>query len=88
MKKREQWFAKWLNKHPTPLQEDTIHFHLFGGENDRHNDLLMNRDGLVHTVSITSIELTKEKGSMTYFDLKDYSLHQYELAFYAPYAIQ
>ena len=88
VKKREQWFAKWLNNNPTPTQEDVIRFHLFGGENDKHNDLLMNRQGLVSTVSITSIELTKNKGSMTYFDLKDYSLHQQELAIYAPYAIQ
>jgi hypothetical protein len=88
VKKRELWFAKWLNNNPTPSQEDVIRFHLFGGENDKHNDLLMNRQGLVRTVSITSIELTKDRGCMTYFDLKDYSLHQQELTFYAPYALQ
>src|SRR3954467_7532888 len=44
VKKREQWFAKWLNNNPAPSQEDVIHFHLFGGENDKHNDLRMNRE--------------------------------------------
>lgn len=85
VKKREQWFAKWLNAHPTPSQDDVIHFHLFGGENDKYNDLLINREGSVRTVSITSIELSECKSSMIYFDLRDYSLHHQVTDIYSPY---
>ena len=32
-----------------------FNFHRFTGDGDRHNDLMMNRDGKVGTVSITFI---------------------------------
>ncbi len=69
VKKREQWFAKFLNSHPAPTQLDIFNFHRFGGDGDLRNDLLMSRDELYATVSITSILLTTERGSMKYKDL-------------------
>lgn len=70
VKKREQWFASFLNNHPTPTQQDIINFHRFTGDGDKENDLLMTRDGLYSTVSITSILLTKDRASMKYLDIK------------------
>ena len=70
IKKREQWFASFLNNHPTPTQQDVIDFHKFTGEGDQENDLLMTRDGKYRTVSITSILLTNDRGSMQYLDIK------------------
>ena len=70
VKKREQWFASFLNNHPTPTQQDIINFHRFTGDGDKTNDLLMTRDGKYSTVSITSILLTKDRGSMQYLDIK------------------
>ena len=70
VKKREQWFASFLNNQPTPTQQDIINFHRFTGDGDKKNDLLMTRDGLYSTVSITSILLTKDRASMKYLDIK------------------
>jgi len=70
VKRREQWFASFLNSHLTPTQQDIINFHRFTGDGDKENDLLMTRDGMYSTVSITSILLTKDRGSMQYFDIK------------------
>ena len=69
VKRREQWFAAFLNSHPIPTQQDILHFHLFTGDGDRQNDLLMTRDGMYTTVSITSILLTKDRGSIQYLDI-------------------
>ena len=70
VKKREQWFASFLNKHLTPTQQDVINFHRFTGDGDKQNDLMMTRDGVYNTVSITSILLTKDRASMKYIDIK------------------
>lgn len=69
VKKREQWFAAFLNRHPVPTQMDILNFHRFSGDGDQRNDLLMSRDNIYATVSITSILLTAERGSMKYNDL-------------------
>ena len=70
VKKREQWFASFLNDHPTPTQQDILHFHLFTGDGNNKNDLLKTRDRMYTTVSITSILLTKDRGCIKYVDIK------------------
>jgi hypothetical protein len=72
-RKREQWFASFLNDHPIPTQQDVLNFHRFTGDGDKQNDLLMTRDGMYTTVSITSILLTKDRGCIKYMDLKNNS---------------
>lgn len=69
IKRREQWFASFLNKHTTITRKDIIDFHRFSGDGDARNDLRMERDGIYSTVSITNIFLTPDRGSMQYFDL-------------------
>ena len=71
VKKREQWFASFLNTHPTPTQQDILNFHHFTGDGDKQNDLLMVRGEMYTTVSITSILLTKDRGSIKYMDIKN-----------------
>lgn len=68
-KKRELWFLKWLNRQPMPAKEEIIKFHRFAGDGDQNNDLLMNRDGKIFTVSITNLELNAECGVMSYHDM-------------------
>jgi hypothetical protein len=70
IKKREHWFASFLNRHPVPTQKDILNFHRFSGDGDTKNDLLMEREGVYSTVSITSILLTADRASMKYIDLK------------------
>jgi hypothetical protein len=73
IKKREQWFASFLNNHPIPTQQDVLNFHHFTGDGDRQNDLLMTREGMYTTVSITSILLTKDRGCIKYVDIHNNS---------------
>ncbi len=80
-KKREQWFATFLNRHPNPTREDILHFHQCGGEGDKKNDLRIDREGLVSTVSVTSILLDNETGNMKYLDLKENKVSEEEINF-------
>lgn len=67
--KREQWFKNWLEANPRPSIAEVRKFHLFGGEGDLENDIRMNRNNTMFTVSITSIESDKEQAFMYYEDL-------------------
>ena len=66
--KRKSWFAQWLKQHPNPTQDDILHFHVFTGDGDAHNDLVMNRDGKVFTVSVTSAAIDSTGAVMQYLD--------------------
>jgi uncharacterized protein with NRDE domain len=81
VEKREQWFASFLNRNPQPTQKDIVAFHQFTGDGDTKNDLLMEREGVYATVSITSMLLTADRGSMKYLDLKDNSLVEKKIEF-------
>ena len=69
--KRKGWFETWKTRHPAPGMEEILDFHQFTGDGDSHNDLMMNRDGQVYTVSITGLELRANDGLMKYIDLKN-----------------
>jgi hypothetical protein len=71
IRRRENWFSEWIAIHPEPALDDILHFHQFTGDGDQHNDLLMNRNGQVYTVSITGMELRAGSGFMKYIDLKN-----------------
>jgi hypothetical protein len=78
IERRKQWFNNWLElqKDKAPSVNDILHFHQFTGDGDSHNDLLMNRNGHVFTVSITSIEINAVTGVMHYLDLQNKNQHQ------------
>ena len=67
--KRKEWFTKWLDDKQYISAEETRHFHEFAGDGDERNDLRMNRDGKLLTVSITGIEIRGNKAVMHYKDL-------------------
>ncbi len=69
--KRRSWFENWLQDNREPALDDIMQFHLFGGEGDTHNDLRMNRNGVMLTVSITAMEITPGHSVMKYTDLQD-----------------
>lgn len=71
IEKRNAWFGNWLQKCPNPSQDDILHFHQFTGDGDSHNDLRMNRNGHVFTVSVTSLDITDGNAGMQYLDLKN-----------------
>jgi hypothetical protein len=52
---RKQWFDQWLAGHPEFTVGSAVDFHKTAGTGNIQNDILMNRDNVVKTVSITSI---------------------------------
>jgi len=69
MASRIQWFQDWLSKHPLPSQQQVLDFHRFAGDGDQQNELLMNRDGIVSTVSITSASISQQLAEVCYLDV-------------------
>lgn len=81
IRRREEWFGDWLKKNAEPSQENIMHFHLFSGDGDSHNDIRMNRDGKVYTVSVTSVSIGTTSGVLQYHDLKNNKHSTQEIAF-------
>lgn len=79
--KRKGWFDEWVAVNSEPTQEEILHFHQFTGDGDSHNDLKMNRDGNMLTVSITSIEINNNGLGMNYLDLKNQEQHSGQMFF-------
>ncbi len=77
--KREYWFKAFKNKSKHPSQDDILDFHRFTGDGDEANDLHMNRNGLLSTVSITGIVLEPGSCKMKYLDLKNNITHLKEM---------
>jgi hypothetical protein len=66
---RKNWFTKWLQQNPKTQKEQIIQFHRFAGDGDPTTNVLMNRNNVVKTVSITSVLKTRSETTMQYFDL-------------------
>jgi len=69
-KKREQWFHEFLDSKPSPSLHDIFDHHTHAGDGDQRNDLVMKRDDVLATVSITGIHMAKGSGIMQYLDLR------------------
>ena len=59
--------------------DDIIQFHLSGGDGDSRNDLRMNREDQMLTVSVTGLEINHDQAIMKYLDLRDNSSYSYKL---------
>jgi len=87
IQKREQWFREWLLKNPVPSMQDIMDFHLFAGDGDHHNDLRMNRNGIMLTLSTTGLELNNEMAIMSYHDLQNNKRYKQELRYTSAYSL-
>ncbi len=67
--KREIWFKNWLNQNNYPTLYSLFNFHKNTGDGDIENDLVINRNNILFTVSITGIAVDSEKCIMQYVDL-------------------
>lgn len=67
--KRKEWFDKWKIACPNPTQEQVINFHLTAGEGDSSENINMNRNNQLFTVSISSIFISKTYNDFVYVDL-------------------
>lgn len=79
--KRKKWFDDWMAANKNPSADDILHFHQFTGDGDAHNDLMMNRNGNVYTVSITSVEISGDRLMMNYLDLKNDQQYSGQISF-------
>lgn len=62
-------FNQWLSTHSNYEPAEVRALHTFGRVGDPTNDLVMDRDGVVRTVSITQVILQKDTTSMHYEEL-------------------
>ncbi|CAN5813450.1 NRDE family protein [soil metagenome] len=85
--RREQWFKEWLNQTPSPSMPEILQFHLFAGDGDHNNDLRMNRNGVMLTLSTTGMEINNKKGIMHYHDLQKSKLYKQELSYLSAYSL-
>ena len=67
--KRKNWFESFQKEYTTIGSKEILHFHRFAGDGDEQNDVLMNRDNELFTVSITQLHRQKELSLMHYHDL-------------------
>lgn len=77
--RRQRWFREWLSEHDTYHPNDILQFHHFGGEGDQANDIRMNRDNLVRTLSVTSVAVENNELAMYYEDLLQENTSNYSL---------
>lgn len=66
---REKWFSEFLDEHKKDAAENILHFHEFGGGHGDSNSVMMNRDNMVKTVSITSIKRYTTNSVIAYKDV-------------------
>ncbi len=59
VKMREQWFYDFLLKNPTPTKETMREFHSNTQKNDTTNGLIINRNNILKTLSITQAYVEK-----------------------------
>ncbi|MGC4034621.1 MAG: NRDE family protein [Chitinophagaceae bacterium] len=78
---RRLWLINWLKGRSEFLQDDILQFHQFSGDGNRENDLSMDRDGKVFTVSITGLEISQEAAQITYLDLQEDKTYHCALRF-------
>ena len=80
--KRQYWFEEWLEHKdmvPTEIGDKIIGFHKFGGEGQAENDILMNRNDFLRTVSISSIQKSGERIHFLYSDLMNKKEYEVDL---------
>jgi hypothetical protein len=76
VRKREVWFQKWLKKDAPFTLERILDFHMFAGEGNKKTDVLMKRDDLIRTISITSLFNQDKHATMYYKDILNHEDHQ------------
>ncbi len=66
---RRKWYDEWLQQHPQAEVDDILRFHQFGGTEDKINGLVIDRQGLVQTLSITSVVKRATQATMIHHNL-------------------
>lgn len=80
IQERESWFKDFLiqNDH-NPSRNEVLKFHHFGGKGDQRNDIKMNRDNRLKTISITQFIVNDEEFTIHYEDLQQDKTYNYRV---------
>ncbi|MBX9783061.1 MAG: NRDE family protein [Chitinophagaceae bacterium] len=70
VKRRKEWFEAFIKNNGTVNNTHILNFHHFAGDGDRSNDVLMNRNNELFTVSISQLERSGNDSAFHYFDLQ------------------
>lgn len=79
IQERELWFKKWQKQHALFEGDDVLDFHSFGGKGDVENDLIINRNDELQTVSVTQIQKTSEQFLINYWDRMNEQQYRYRI---------
>lgn len=71
VERRKEWFASFIKNNGTTDANHILNFHRFAGDGDRSNDVLMNRNNELFTVSISQLEHSGNETAFHYFDLQN-----------------
>jgi hypothetical protein len=66
---RSQWFEQWLAGQPEFTIGSAVHFHKTAGAGNLQNAIMMNRDNVIRTLSITSILMDSSRYEYYYEDV-------------------
>ena len=69
IRQRRSWFEEWLDTAPEFTPESAIQFHTTAGSGDIRNDILMNRENTIRTVSITCLVRDNTRHEFHYEDM-------------------
>lgn len=68
-KKRSNWFFDFLKDKNEISPLDMLDFHKNTQSDDSQNGLIINRENLMKTLSVTQVVIEQNKGAMKYYDL-------------------
>jgi len=71
IQQRKVWFDTWIHTSPQLSTGLIVNFHKTAGTGDTYNDILMNRDNTIRSVSITSLTRIAGKHEFYYEDMVD-----------------
>lgn len=79
IEKRQQWFKNWQTTTPLFNQDSILDFHKNAGEGNPEYDLVINRQNILQTTSITSIVRTSDKMSLRFENLLEGQVQEEDL---------
>jgi hypothetical protein len=77
IEKREQWFSDFLQQPINP--EKVLDFHQYAGVGDIRNDIRINRDNVLKTLSTTQYVISKKLFTIYYEDLVTQKKYNYRV---------
>ena len=69
VQKRKEWFNAFISNKTELNANNILNFHRFAGDGDSANDVLMNRNNELFTVSITLLHQQNKISKLHYYDL-------------------